>query len=97
MNWFPDRPGLSTGLAIMGFGGGALMASPVSNSLMVLFGGGTETEDLAAGLVPTFITLAISYAVIITAGAYVIRLPHPGWKPEGWDPAAGGAVPTPAN
>ncbi|HEY4534493.1 MAG TPA: OFA family MFS transporter [Enteractinococcus sp.] len=87
MKWFPDRPGLATGLAIMGFGGGALIASPMSNSLMALFGGGTETENLAAGLVPTFITLAISYAFIIAAGAYVIRLPHPDWKPEGWDPS----------
>lgn len=97
MKWFPDRPGLSTGLAIMGFGGGALIASPMSNSLMVLFGGGTETEDLAAGLVPTFITLAISYAVIISAGAYVIRLPHPDWKPEGWDPAKVESVPMQTN
>lgn len=86
MKWFPDRPGLATGLAIMGFGGGALIASPMSNALMVLFGGGTETEQLASGLAPTFITLAASYAVIIAAGAYVIRLPHPEWKPEGWDP-----------
>lgn len=88
MKWFPDRPGLATGLAIMGFGGGALIASPLSNSLMALFGGGTETENLAAGLVPTFITLAISYAVIIAAGAYVIRVPHPDWVPEGYDPTA---------
>src|SRR5699024_3204242 len=61
MKWFPDRPGLATGLAIMGFGGGALIASPLSQALLRLFGGGTETEDLATGLVPTFITLAISY------------------------------------
>lgn len=97
MKWFPDRPGLATGLAIMGFGGGALIASPMSNSLMALFGGGTETENLAAGLVPTFITLAISYAFIIAAGAYVIRLPHPEWKPEGWDPAAAEAAPMQTN
>ncbi|OAV61820.1 MFS transporter [Enteractinococcus helveticum] len=97
MKWFPDRPGLATGLAIMGFGGGALIASPMSNSLMALFGGGTETENLAAGLVPTFITLAISYAFIIAAGAYVIRLPHPDWKPEGWDPAAAEAAPMQTN
>ena len=97
MKWFPDRPGLATGLAIMGFGGGALIASPMSNSLMALFGGGTETENLAAGLVPTFITLAISYAFIIAAGAYVIRLPHPDWKPEGWDPATAEAAPMQTN
>lgn len=93
MKWFPDRPGLATGLAIMGFGGGALIASPMSNALMELFGGGTETEQLASGLAPTFITLAISYAVIIGAGAYVIRVPHPEWKPEGWDPSTVEAKP----
>jgi MFS family permease len=97
MKWFPDRPGLATGLAIMGFGGGALIASPLSNSLMVLFGGGTDTENLAAGLVPTFITLALSYAVIIAAGAYVIRLPHPDWVPEGYDPSAAESTPMQTN
>lgn len=97
MKWFPDRPGLATGLAIMGFGGGALIASPMSNALMVLFGGGTETENLAAGLVPTFVTLAISYAVIIAAGAYVIRLPHPEWKPDNWDPSKQDATPMQTN
>ena len=93
MKWFPDRPGLATGLAIMGFGGGALIASPLSQALMKLFGGGTETEDLAAGLVPTFITLAISYGVIIAAGAYVIRVPHADWAPAGWDPSNVAAAP----
>lgn len=97
MKWFPDRPGLATGLAIMGFGGGALIASPMSNALMVLFGGGTETENLASGLVPTFVVLALSYAVIIAAGAYVIRLPHPDWKPDGWDPSKVEATPMQTN
>ncbi|MDN6148337.1 MAG: OFA family MFS transporter [Yaniella sp.] len=97
MKWFPDRPGLATGLAIMGFGGGALIASPMSNALMVLFGGGTETENLASGLVPTFVVLALSYAVIIAAGAYVIRLPHPEWKPDGWDPSKVEATPMQTN
>src|SRR5699024_5770553 len=97
MKWFPDRPGLATGLAIMGFGGGALIASPMSNALMVLFGGGTETENLASGLVPTFVVLALGYAVIIAAGAYVIRLPHPEWKPDGWDPSKVEATPMQTN
>src|SRR5699024_1897961 len=97
MKWFPDRPGLATGLAIMGFGGGALIASPLSSSLMVLYGGGTDTENLAAGLVPTFITLALSYAVIIAAGAYVIRLPHPDWVPEGYDPSTAESAPMQTN
>lgn len=86
MKWFPDRPGLATGLAIMGFGGGALIASPMSNQLMSLYGGGAEPENLVAGLTPTFITLGIVYAVVIAAGAFVIRVPHPEWTPKGFDP-----------
>lgn len=93
MKWFPDRPGLATGLAIMGFGGGALIASPLSNSLMVLYGGGNEAEQLVGGLLPTFITLAVIYAVVIAAGAYVIRVPHPQWRPKGWDPSTVDAKP----
>lgn len=93
MKWFPDRPGLATGLAIMGFGGGALIASPLSNSLMALYGGGNEPAQLVGGLLPTFITLAALYAVVITAGAYVIRVPHPEWRPAGWDPSTAEAKP----
>ena len=83
MKWFPDRPGLATGLAIMGFGGGALIASPASNRLMEAFGGGAEIADHAAGLEPTFITLAVVYLLVIAMGAYCIRLPHPDWTPSG--------------
>lgn len=93
MKWFPDRPGLATGLAIMGFGGGALIASPLSNALMAFYGGGSEPENLVAGLTPTFITLAVVYAVLITAGAFVVRMPHPDWKPQGWDPEKATAKP----
>ncbi|MGO3331210.1 MFS transporter, partial [Brevibacterium aurantiacum] len=74
-------------LAIMGFGGGALIASPMSNQLMSLYGGGAEPEHLVAGLTPTFVTLGIVYAVVIAAGAFVIRVPHPEWTPKGFDPA----------
>ena len=94
MKWFPDRPGLATGLAIMGFGGGALIASPASNKLMALFGGGPEPEQLVAGLTPTFLTLGLCYAVAIALGALVIRLPHPDWAPEGYDPSAAHSRPT---
>ena len=87
MKWFPDRPGLATGLAIMGFGGGALIASPMSNQLMALYGGGADPEHLVAGLTPTFVTLGIVYAVVIAAGAFVIRVPHPEWAPKGFDPS----------
>lgn len=88
IKWFPDRPGLATGLAIMGFGGGALIASPLSSQLMTAFGGGAQPDNLIAGVLPTFLVLATVYAVVILLGAYVVRVPHPEWKPAGWDPSA---------
>ena len=82
IKWFPDRPGLATGLAIMGFGGGALVAAPLTQRLLDAYA--AEPVD---ALVPTLLTLAAIYAVLMLAGASVIRLPAPGWKPEGWVPA----------
>ena len=87
IKWFPDRPGLATGLAIMGFGGGALIASPLSNDLMSLFS--DDPDSLTPGMPATFLALAIIYLVIIALGAFVIRLPHPDWTPKGYTkPAA---------
>ena len=82
IKWFPDRPGLATGLAIMGFGGGALVAAPLTQRLLSSY-----AETPVDALVPTLLTLAAVYAVLMAAGAAVIRLPAPGWKPEGWVPA----------
>jgi MFS family permease len=81
IKWFPDRPGLATGLAIMGFGGGAMLAGPLTNALLKAY-----APTPAEALVPTMLTLAALYAVLMTAGAAVIRVPPPGWKPEGWTP-----------
>jgi MFS family permease len=82
IKWFPDRPGLATGLAIMGFGGGAMLASPLSNFLL-----GFYAEDPVDALVPSWITLAVFYASLMTLGAIVIKVPPKGWKPAGWEPA----------
>ncbi|WP_336922833.1 L-lactate MFS transporter [Aquipuribacter sp. SD81] len=82
IKWFPDRPGLATGLAIMGFGGGALIASPLSSRLLNAYGDG----DLVAGLVPTFLTLGVVYLVLMALGAYVVRVPAADWRPAGWTP-----------
>lgn len=81
IKWFPDRPGLATGLAIMGFGGGAMLASPLSNFLLGFF-----AEDPADALVPSWLTLAAFYACLMVLGAAVIKVPPAGWKPEGWVP-----------
>src|SRR5690606_5458300 len=83
IKWFPDRPGLATGLAIMGFGGGAMVAGPAMNSLLARLG-----PTPAEALVPTFLTLAAVYAVLMSAGAAVIRVPPEGWRPAGWTPSA---------
>jgi len=77
--WFPDRRGMSTGMAIMGFGGGALIASPLSDSLMRHFASPTST-----GVAQTWVVLGIAYFVFILAGAFGYRLPAPGWKPAGF-------------
>lgn len=86
IKWFPDRPGLSTGIAIMGFGGGALIATPLTNQLLTYFGG-TGDSGTAAGVAATFLTMGILYAVFMSVGWLLIRVPADDWKPAGWDPA----------
>ena len=81
IKWFPDRPGLATGLAIMGFGGGALIASPLSTRLLSTYGG-SGTDGIAA----SFVTLGLLYLVVMTLGALTARVPPDGWAPEGWTP-----------
>ncbi len=81
IKWFPDRRGMATGMAIMGFGGGALIGAPLSIALMNLF----ET-DSSVGVAPTFITMGLIYFASMTLGAITIRVPSPDWKPEGWEP-----------
>ncbi len=82
MKWFPDRPGMATGMAIMGFGGGALVAAPLSVSLMTHFR--TATSQ---GVMETFIVMGLIYLVYMMIGAFIVRIPAPGWKPEGWVPS----------
>jgi MFS family permease len=84
IKWFPDRRGMATGMAIMGFGGGAMIGAPLANILMNQFR--TETS---VGVWQTFVAMAAIYFVFMLAGAFGYRLPPTGWKPEGWSaPAA---------
>ncbi len=92
IKWFPDRPGLATGMAIMGFGGGALIASPLSRQLMNWYDQDYVPTD--SGSVPDgsavsmlFLTLGLVYLVFMMFGAFIVRVPADGWKPEGWDPS----------
>jgi MFS family permease len=98
IKWFPDRPGLATGLAIMGFGGGALIASPLSRQLMSLYDSGYDPNvatSVASGhaLVLLFLTLGIGYFALMMFGVFNVRVPPPDWRPEGFDPATVAAKP----
>ena len=92
IKWFPDRPGLATGLAIMGFGGGAMVASPLSRQLLSMYDDGYDpgnSASVASGgaLVGLFVTLGIGYFVVMMFGVVNIRVPAPGWAPAGFDPS----------
>jgi MFS family permease len=86
IKWFPDRPGLSTGIAIMGFGGGALIASPLTNQLLGAFGA-TGKNPSVPGIAQTFLVMGLIYAVFMSVGWLLIRVPADDWRPAGWDPA----------
>jgi MFS family permease len=79
IKWFPDRPGMATGMAIMGFGGGAFIASPLSVWLMQRFSTPTHV-----GVGETFIALGVIYLCFTWVGAAMVRVPAPGWAPAGY-------------
>lgn len=79
IKWFPDRPGMATGMAIMGFGGGAFIASPLSVWLMSKFHTATHI-----GVAETFIVLGVVYFFFMIVGSIIVRIPAPGWRPEGY-------------
>ena len=84
IKWFPDRRGMATGFAIMGFGGGAMIGAPLAAMLMKHFAAGG-----ANGVWQTFLVLAAIYLVFMLGGAFGYRVPPNGWKPQGWTaPAA---------
>src|SRR5271170_5129072 len=79
IKWFPDRPGLATGLAIMGFGGGAMIGGPLASQLMAHF------KTAGQPSIPyTFMTMGTLYFLFMMFGVFTIRVPREGWKPEGW-------------
>jgi MFS family permease len=82
IKWFPDRRGMATGMAIMGFGGGAMIGAPLADKLMKYY-----QTSTSVGVWETFVTLAVIYFVFMIGGALGYRLPAQGWRPSGWDPA----------
>jgi MFS family permease len=81
IKWFPDRRGMATGMAIMGFGGGAMIGAPLADILMNVFRSSTSV-----GAWQTLAAMAAIYSVFMLAGAFGYRLPPAGWRPEGWTP-----------
>lgn len=88
IKWFPDRPGMAAGIAIMGFGGGALIASPWSEQMLSSFG-----ED-RSGIALSFLVHGLAYAVFMSLGALLIRVPPTGWAPPGAPARAADEQPT---
>ncbi|SOC82364.1 Nitrate/nitrite transporter NarK [Ensifer adhaerens] len=89
IKWFPDRRGMATGMAIMGFGGGAMIGAPLADMLMKTFKGPDSV-----GVWQTFLIMAAIYFVFMMGGAFGYRIPPLGWRPEGWTPPAASAKPT---
>jgi MFS family permease len=80
IKWFPDRPGLATGLAIMGFGGGAMIGSPLGTRLMMFY------KAAPHPIANTWVTMGVLYFVFMMFGVFTVRVPQEGWKPAGWVP-----------
>jgi MFS family permease len=87
IKWFPDRRGMATGLAIMGFGGGAMVGSPLADRLMKHFAGPDSV-----GVWETFLVLAGLSFFFMMLGAFAYRVPPEGWTPAGWRGGVGGAT-----
>jgi MFS family permease len=81
VKWFPDRRGMATGMAIMGFGGGAMIGAPLANLLMNYF-----KTSTSVGAWETFLAMGAIYFVFMMIGAFRYRIPPAGWRPEGWTP-----------
>ncbi|BES69555.1 OFA family MFS transporter [Marinobacter nanhaiticus D15-8W] len=85
IKWFPDRRGMATGFAIMGYGGGAMVGAPLAVLLMSHF-----SADGGTGVAMTLITMGIIYTIVMASGAIGFRVPPNGWHPAGWKPSDDG-------
>src|SRR6202162_1186649 len=81
IKWFPDHRGMATGMAIMGFGGGAMIGAPLANILINYF-----KTPTSVGVWETFATMGVIYFVFMMIGAFAYRVTPAGWQPDGWTP-----------
>lgn len=82
IKWFPDRRGLATGFAIMGYGGGAMIGAPIAVALMKHF-----SANGGQGVASTLMVMGVLYVIVMAAGAFGFRIAPNGWKPAGWAPS----------
>lgn len=83
IKWFPDRRGMATGFAIMGFGGGAMVGAPLAVWLMARF-----ASNGVPGVADTLMVMGVIYFIVMSAGAFGFRVTPSGWRPKGWTPPA---------
>jgi MFS family permease len=83
IKWFPDRRGMATGLAIMGYGGGAMIGAPLAVWFMARF-----ASNGIAGVTQTLIAMGVIYFIVMAGGALGFRVSPDGWRPAGWTPPA---------
>jgi MFS family permease len=81
VKWFPDRRGMATGMAIMGFGGGAMIGAPLADLLMNFY-----KTPTSVGVWQTFLTMGAIYFCFMMIGAFGYRIPPSGWRPDSWTP-----------
>jgi MFS family permease len=81
IKWFPDHRGMATGMAIMGFGGGAMIGAPLANLLINYFKTPTDV-----GVWKTFMVMGVVYFVFMMIGAFAYRVTPAGWQPDSWTP-----------
>jgi MFS family permease len=86
IKWFPDRRGMATGFAIMGFGGGAMIGAPLAVALMKHF-----SATSAQGVATTLMVMGAIYFIVMSLGAFGFRVSPHGWRPSGWSPPAADA------
>ena len=86
VKWFPDRRGMATGMAIMGFGGGAMIGAPLANLLMMRF-----QSPTSVGVWQTFLVLAVIYFIFMMSGAFSYRVPASDYAPRHSRPLPSGA------
>ena len=83
IKWFPDRRGMATGMAIMGFGGGAMIGSPLANLLINHF-----KSPTSVGVWETLVAMGVLYLAFMMGGAFGYRVPPAGWRLDHWTPPA---------